>query len=435
MNDLTAGQFFVKWIMKRAWLICLLLIIFNIWFKSIFNLVIVFFLLGDFYNSWLNHKDRLQNHLFFNPPFQPEKKGVYWWGFFFEGLVLLVGLHFLYKGFTTVTGVTEGWFEWAPEGTVAQIVSSISFMIAVAVVGVMMLLLYKISNTAKNRTLIIIYIIVDVVLLMPFNFMFAYECNQKENLNQYYAEAIPPIYEQLQSRVDVQMKSSGTALAHVNRKNERIDNEIKKLEDKIESIRQQRDAIRTQTTDQSKSEELWGLLKDERAAEKAIRNRASQRDTSVRTAVLHEQDSLNRAGLDAIRPIYLGILNDTIAKKHMADRLAKAKKILKTIYEADPQLQSDTALSRWMDQLKVIKETPMEGFFAMMQQCFQWALKEEYWGKVAGAQPTNLTDAQQHWNEQLPRKRLFCFLFALAIDIVPLIIALSFLLYAKQLKK
>src|SRR6202012_2642143 len=107
MPETDMAAFIRKWIFKNAWIMALVFIFFNTWFKAIFNIVIVLFFAAIFYGDWLTEQDKLAKHLFREEPLPAKKDGIYYWGFLSELAILLIGLHFLNKGFVTVTGMSE----------------------------------------------------------------------------------------------------------------------------------------------------------------------------------------------------------------------------------------------------------------------------------------------------------------------------------------
>ena len=198
MNDFSWQRFVVRWLLPyRAPGFVLLFIVLNLWFKPVFNIILFLCVAGAFAIAWLNEKDKYTVRLFYDEPFNPKKDNLSLIIAIIEGLILLVGLHFLYKGFTSVTGVTEQLFDAKISGGLFYVISAVSFITAFAVITGMMVLLYMISNTLYNRRLIIFYLLTDVLILMPFNFMFSYENNQQESLTQFYAGSMPRLYDQL----------------------------------------------------------------------------------------------------------------------------------------------------------------------------------------------------------------------------------------------
>jgi len=426
--------FALKWTFSWAWLITIIFILFNIWFKPVFNFVLILFIAGAFYNAWLNEKERYVQKLFLKEDYKIEKGKVFYWAYFAEGLILLASLHFLYKGFTTVTGVTESFFNIPSGSTWAAVLITVSFLVALAVCIGMMIILYLISNSFNNRQLIITYLVLDFFILMPFNFMFAYESNQQENLNQYYANSLPGFHDQLRPRVQMKCEKAKFSLDSMNAKLKNDESSIAWETSYIKQMSTQYEAQRNQSTNAKDSARYESKRNEAQAAAEGriatLRNArsagASPRITADYIVAEREKQQYDNVGY-LIRKMN----NGRISKKYLADTVLAIRKELLELYNSDSTSQRDTAILMSKQKLDVTRESVTDGFFIMLQGLFSWALKES---KEDGPNMaiTGITPAQAEWNAELPKKRWFCFFFALTIDIFPLAIALVIQFRAKR---
>jgi hypothetical protein len=437
MADQHLKDFFLKWLFKRAWLIALVMIVFNIWFKPIFNIVILLFWAGAFYNDWLSEKEKFVQNLFYEKEFNPKRNGVFWFGFIIELMILMVGLHFLFKGFTTVTGVSEQWLDRDNDQGLTSIILSVSFIIALAIIIGMMLLLYKISNSSRNRQLVITYIIIDVLILMPFNFMFSYENNQKENLALFYTDQLQPLYDKMLPRLKSRWEGAWTYYQKSSIRNNNIDSAIREKQTELNDIRVRLNGELLLVTEENPRHEIIrGIRQDQRNIERTIVRLEKSKDTTVyKTATAHALANKDYVKLNSVQSIITGLHNGKIPKKNIYDSIMAGRNIFQELYNADTILKADTAVSNAMSRLMVVKESPTDGFFALLKDLFSWALKQgNYLPVVSTNRYNQLSAAQLEWNVGLPQKRWFCFMFSLVIDIFPLIIALSFIFFTKQKK-
>jgi hypothetical protein len=418
MSDLTPSfkKFLIRWSLSRAGLIALVFVCINL-----------------FYNSWLSEKEKYVTKLFFDERIHTSKGPVFWVAFLIELLVLIVGLHYLYKGFSTVTGITEQWFNIKSNSPLATLLLSVGFIIALAIIMGMMLILYKITNSFRNRKLIITYILVDIFILMPFNFMFSYENNQKENLALFYSDAMPPLYDKLLAEVTIRRDKSGSDYNIIDNKNQSVQDDItqkKKDNDTAKAIFQ-RTNMEGLTQDQ-----IYTIIanynREIRNNNKEIKALENKIDSTVfnlkekRDKYTGAYDSLLR-----IEPVIKGINNGRIKKADLYDTLITAKRVFLEVFNRDTSLRNDSTILYQIEKLQVTKEPPVDGFFNLLHDLFRWALKDS---NVEASHDDKFifTKAQKQWNEMLPKKRWFSFLFSILIDVFPLILALCYIHYARQ---
>ena len=131
----------------------------------------------------------------------------------------------------------------------------------------------------------------------------------------------------------------------------------------------------------------------------------------------------------SVEPVVKLLNNGKIDKDVLYDTVMYVKSIFIEIYDTDSSVRKDTGVIRSFERLTVKKEQNTDGFFNLMKQLTFWALKPELLSNEGKKESTR---AQTEWNESLPKKRFFCFLFSILIDLFPLLIALSFLIYSKQ---
>lgn len=429
--------FALKWIFTWAWLIMVVFILFNIWFKPFFNIVLLLFIAGAFYNAWLTEKERYVQKLFLKEDFTPEKSRVFYWAYFAEGLILLASLHFLYKGFTTVTGVTESFFNVAPASVLGAVITSVSFLVSLAVCVGMMIILYLVSNSTKNRQLIITYLILDFFILMPFNFMFSYECNQQENLNLYYANSLPGFHDQLRPHVQKKFEKAKFSFDSMNIKLRNYDSSIARIERSMDETSIKYESRRNTSTNGKDSARYEALRNEVQNTGKkkisAFQDARDNGESSVIKVYYHkaEEEKLKH---DSVGNIIKRVNNGSISKKHLPDTVLTMRQLLLELYNSDSILQRDNAIIMSKQRLDVTKEAVTDGFFNMLQGLFCWALKDNTWAAPEDKVIT-ITPAQAEWNAELPKKRWFCFFFALTIDIFPLVIALVVQFWAKRKQK
>lgn len=426
-------NFLTDILFKYSWLIILVLVLTNIYFKPLINLITIPLITGIIYNAWLGKKNKYVTKLFVDEDFVDNEKSVFRIVTAIEFLILMAGLHFLFKGFSTVTGVSENLFNL----NIKNLPLSVSFILAVAVVTGMLVILYKIKHSSRNKKLILIYILVDIFILFPYNFIFSYENCVKDNISHYYANAMPQLYDRMSTDLAKEKGMANSKLDPVIKKNNRIKEEIGDLKSEIET---ENTRFSNLDLDNKNGDQRYTEIKDHNKIIKDLRtkikNKEGEIDISVDTLssksdqIIRLVDSL----LPILGPTIKGIQNNKITKANLYDSIINAKKIFIEIYNSDIVLQKDTVVLSLMNKLQVVPESPTDGFFNLLKDLFSCALKDEYAihsNTNLNDQGKNLNKAQLEWEDLTPQKRWFSFLFAILIDVFPLIITLCYIHFVK----
>jgi len=434
-NNEDIKSWLVRWAFRYGWLVVLVLLLTNLLFRPVMNIVVILLIAAVAFNAWSKDTRRLEHRIFPDDPIPVDRGKVYWYVFAIESLVLLVGLHFYYKGITSMSGITETWFNMGHRGGTGFIatVFSVAFMMAVAVVATMLVLLYFISHTPRNMTLIMVYIFIDVFIVMPYNFRFSYENNQKEGITTYYSGAITPLYNILTKRQAPRQDAAERDYDKVRGRNASIDSSLAERDSKINQLTTEYySQWPTITNDTMRRRYTYDFsiaikrLKDEK------RTIGRQKDTTVsrlEERKLHEERISDK--LDSITPIVKGLENGKIEKKDLYDSVINAAKVFQSIIPLDSGLVKDSSVARLMSRLEVVQEPSDKGLGKLLHGWMIWILKD---GDRDGAAGSAVTSAQQEWNEQLPTLRTSSFLFSILIDIIPLLLALTYNIYARQRK-
>lgn len=426
------GKFLTDVLFKFSWLIILVLVLTGIFFKPIVYLIIIPLITGIIYNAWISRKNKFVTKLFIDEYFVDNDKPVFWIVTIIEFLILLVGLHFLFKGFSTVTGVNENLFNLQ----LNKMSFSVSFLLAVAVVGGMLIILYQIKHSSKNKRLILIYILVDIFILFPYNFIFSYENCVKDNISQYYANAMPQLYDRLNTELSERTKTSGLKLSPVVNKNIRIQNDIDALKRDKETENQNYLTLSSQTQDPNEKNVIaYNHNKELNKLNKRIIEKENQIDKRVDSLKAYNDNYISLSNtLTSLNPIIKGIQNNKIKKENLYDSVVNAKKIFIEVFSSDTLLKKDTSITNYMNKLQVIPESPTDGFFNLLKDLFNWALKDEYSKHTNSNLKDDIKDtnkAQQEWESLTPQKRWFSFLFSILIDVFPLLITLCYIHFTK----
>jgi len=426
------ANFLTDILFKFSWLIILVLVLTGIFFKPIVYVIIIPLITGIIYNAWILRKNKFVTRLFIDEYFVDNDKPVFWIVTIIELLILLVGLHFLFKGFSTVTGINENLFNMQ----LNKFSFSVSFLLAVAVVGGMLVILYQIKHSSKNKRLILIYILVDIFILFPYNFIFSYENCVKDNISQYYANVMPQLYDKLNTELGNRKGIAFDKFRPIEENNGRIKEDVKEIKANIEDENSKYQSLNLSEMDKyARNDAINGHKKTIRDYNRKIKERESKIDNSIDSlkSNFKKFDALSYM-LNTLSPIVKGINSNKIKKEDLYDSVVNAKKIFIQIYTSDTLLKKDTVISFLINKLQVIPESPTDGFFNLLKDLFNWALKDEY----SNHTNSNLKDdikntnkAQQEWEDLTPQKRWFSFLFAILIDIFPLLITLCYIHFTK----
>jgi len=426
-------KFLTDILFKFSWLIILVLVLTNIFFKPIINIITIPLIVGIIYNAWLTKKNKFVTKLFVDEDFVDNEKPVFWIVTTIEFLILMVGLHFLFKGFSTVTGVSENLFNLQ----ITNFPLSVSFILALAVVIGMLVILYKIKHSSKNKRLILIYILVDIFILFPYNFIFSYENCLKDNISHYYANAMPQLYDKLNTELAKRKEFANDKYRPIETNNQHIKDDVKEIKSEIENENTRYQALNLSEMDEYARRDAQRRHNETiRECNRKIRVRESKINNLVDSlkSNFKKYDTLSYT-LNSLSTIVKGINNSKIKKEDLYDSVVNAKKYFIQIYNADTLLSKDTVISNLMNKLQVVTESPTDGFFNLLKDLFSWALKDEY----SIHSNTNLKDqgkylnqAQLEWEDLTPQKRWFSFLFAILIDVFPLIITLCYIHFIKH---
>ncbi|MBC8155536.1 MAG: hypothetical protein H7Z72_21830 [Bacteroidetes bacterium] len=410
-------RFLGDWFLRNCIAIFLLAAVVQYWFHPYMYGLLVLLIISWIYSSWLT----VQEQFFWKEEFNFNLRDWTLWAvWLIECIFLLIAFYFLNKGLLTITGAEQAFgFSWI----------LISEVMSIGFILFMFYLLRIIKKVERIRLFVFLYILLDFLVLMPFNFMYMFEAKQRDDLADFYAGIIPTLYTRLDSRISAKIGELDKNLIQPKSKESGIK---KKYENKKLEIKQLEDNLIERQKEQEieYNEARARIIK---RLERELKAATNSRDNLNATQIpVLEQINIDkkrytdyRDSLTAIKDTVNRIRNGISVSELKINTISACKNRLLQLVNQDPYFLQDTLILRAQEKLSIEASSRTEAFFQLLHDLFQPLLKEK--PTAAGLIVEKKVDPE--WQALQPSVRWFSFLAALLIDVIPLLAVLVYRLY------
>ncbi|MCF0070822.1 hypothetical protein LZD49_10090 [Dyadobacter sp. CY261] len=411
--------FLGDWFLRNCIAIFLLATAIQYWFQPFMYGLLVLLIISWIYASWMT----VQEQFFWEEKFDFDTSDwALWFVWVIEGVFLLIALYFLNKGLLTITGAEQAFgLSWTP----------ISMVMSVGFILFMFYLLLIIKKEERIRMFVFLYILLDFLVLMPFNFMYMFEAKQREELADFHGSTIPTLYTRLVSRISSKVgeleKSYG--LVSALESGRIVDyqakvSEIRQMDEEIAELRDQ------QRLDYSPARnEILQRLKREQTALIKKRNQLNTGHSSEVAQAGAEKDRFveARKTITGLKVAVDSIQNGIAGNELKINTISACKNRLIQLVNQDPYFRQDSLILLAQAKLSIEASSRTEAFFQLLHDLFQPLLKENTTSPILAV----AKKADPEWLALQPSIRWFSFLAALLIDAIPLLAVLVYRLYSR----
>jgi hypothetical protein len=403
-------EFAFIWALRIIWAILIPVFIAGVLFPKMSAWIYILLFLSLSLNAYFVHKDKKTLHLF-RVNALPEKTKIIIrrLAVSVEIIFMFIATYILSKGLETITGVQEKIFG----------IPFIDLSLAMAIgIGLALFwLLFAIGNTYK-RAFIVAYIILDLLILMPFNFMFIFEKNQNENLTAFHANELPILYSRV-NKIYSDKFSDASKIADISTGYTEV------LNKKDSSLKSEREDLIKKKSEADKNGDKTVsdyAARDIKRKEREIRINESKKNDTLNEAKKYQKDEY---GLIVTELKRLRQNIDTIKKSSNRTSLFINVSIVKEALLSkigDSLKKTDTAIARAVSVLQIKPQPPTEALLLLYKDIFSFS-RWKGTTKDSLALPLSKTP-DEVWGDKLVQLRWYSFSPSVLIDIIPLMIAL-----------
>lgn len=412
-------RFLEDWFLRNCIAIFLLVAAIQYWFHPFMYGFLVLLIISWIYGSWLT----VQEKFFWKEQFDFDTRDwALWFVWVIEAIFLLIALYFLNKGLSTITGAEQ---LFGSSWILISRVMSFGFIIFMA------FLLQLIKSTERIRMFVFLYILLDFLVLMPFNFMYMFEAKQRDDLADFHGRVIPTLYTRLDSRISVKV---GELDKRLDQPKSKETGRLKELEAKSKSIKQLEEELIDRQEEQdiqynSARDRTIKRLEQELKALTKRRDQLSIAQNSALDQINTEKNRYteSRASLTAIKDTVNRIRNGISGSELKINTVSSCKNRLLQLVNQDPYFLQDSVILRAQEKLSIEASSRTEAFFQLLHDLFRPLLKE----KSADVGLVVEKKVEPEWQALQPSVRWFSFLAALLIDVIPLLAVLVYRLYSR----
>lgn len=405
-----------QWLLRYLWVIVIALLVINTSGYTSLNFVLVALVISITYINWKNHENGNVLPLFARVRVSKETLRTVTWMIYAVELIAMVAACFILdSGLKNITGVSERIFgiSWLPLSTIFAVIITLGLFS----------LLIKISTARNNTRYILYYLVLDLTLVMIFNYMTMFESQQQNRLAKFYAARMITMKDNLNMAISSYQSESNRNYAPVARKNERIDADIAVLKrDKMNEENRLNDTTLTP--------ELRGRIN---ANIRNIQNRITRLEGSKDAGTdikLGQKDYADNVAsqFNALLPALNDIRKTRNDEKYFKN-VDSARDGLLNILGKDSVFAKRSDIAPYLKAIQITPESPTDALNAFFTNMFSFASKEPPKEEVGIAVKDDLQASsdffEAHWETEKKQIRLISYLIAISIDLVPLLLAIS----------